>query len=233
MKSFESLWTVWEPFKRKKQEGSGRNSGEIKHGVFHMVVRISRVTFNDVLIISEHNPQRTPKVAISGCTYAVKSAAAVAALVASLFNVAPQTAPLWPKNVPIPTFNLSGCKKKKKKPMMCHLIFFLILPDRWLGAWERTQRREPAFRDPSGFGEQRLMWRPTENSLFQSQTPRGAGRGGWGWGRQGAVLHRISFQVAAWDWGGSWGKAGGRVQEKINYFSLTTPLKLYQWVCMF
>lgn len=35
------------------------------------------------------------------CTYAVKSAAAVAALVASLFNVAPQTAPLWPKNVPI------------------------------------------------------------------------------------------------------------------------------------
>ena len=23
------------------------------------------------------------------------------------------------------------------------------------------------------------------------------------------------------------------MQEKINYFSLTTPLKLYQWVCMF
>lgn len=34
-------------------------------------------------------------------TYAEKSAAAVAALVASLFKVAPQTAPLWPKNVPI------------------------------------------------------------------------------------------------------------------------------------
>lgn len=36
-----------------------------------------------------------------------------------------------------------------------------------------------------------------------------------------------------WDWGRSWGKVGGRVQEKINYFSLITPLKLYQWVCMF
>lgn len=33
--------------------------------------------------------------------YAEKSAAAVAAFVASLFKVAPQTAPLWPKNVPI------------------------------------------------------------------------------------------------------------------------------------
>ena len=30
--------------------------------------------------------------------------------------------------------------------------------------------------------------------------------------------------------GARWGRG---VQEKINYFSLTTPLKLYQWVCMF
>lgn len=36
-----------------------------------------------------------------------------------------------------------------------------------------------------------------EFSLPVSIPPRGAGRGGWGWGRQGAVLHRISFQVAA------------------------------------
>jgi len=34
-------------------------------------------------------------------TDAVKSAAPVAAWVASLFNVAAQTAPLWPSNVPI------------------------------------------------------------------------------------------------------------------------------------
>ena len=34
-------------------------------------------------------------------SYAEKSAAPVAALVASLFNVAPHTAPLWPLNVPI------------------------------------------------------------------------------------------------------------------------------------
>lgn len=36
-----------------------------------------------------------------GQTHAVKSAAAVAALVASVLRVAPQTAPLWPRNVPI------------------------------------------------------------------------------------------------------------------------------------
>ena len=35
------------------------------------------------------------------CAYAEKSAAPVAALVASLFSVAPHTAPLCPSNVPI------------------------------------------------------------------------------------------------------------------------------------
>ena len=55
----------------------------------------------------------------------------------------------------------------------------------------------------------------------------------------GRLLQKLLIKIISgkgtdgWDWGGSWGKAAGRVQEKINYFSLTTPLKLYQWVCMF
>lgn len=100
-KSFKSLNIL-----RKQQIKYGRNFGDIKTTCVLYVRQCMRtlwITFTELLllIISEHNSQRTVKVAISGYTYAVKSAAAVAALVASLFNVAPQTAPLWPKNVPI------------------------------------------------------------------------------------------------------------------------------------
>ena len=45
-----------------------------------------------------HFPDLITQTAI---THAEKSAAPVAAFVASLFNVAPHTAPLWPSNVPI------------------------------------------------------------------------------------------------------------------------------------